>query len=38
MTEVGSVYGEALYTLAREDNLSKVILEQLRTLDGCFAG
>ena len=38
MTEVGSVYGEALYTLAREENLSKVILEQLRTLDGCFAG
>ncbi len=37
MTEVGSVYGEALYSLAREEGLSQVILEQLKTLDGCFA-
>ena len=36
MTEVGSVYGEALYSLAREEGLSKVILEQLKVLDACF--
>ena len=37
MTGVGSVYGEALYTLAREEGLSQAILQQLKTLDGCFA-
>lgn len=37
MTEVGSVYGEALYTLAREEGMSQVILQQLKTLDSCFA-
>ena len=37
MTEVGSVYGEALYSLARDENLSKVILSQLTTLDTCFS-
>lgn len=37
MTEVGSVYGEALYTLAKEEGLGAVILQQLKTLDGCFA-
>ena len=37
MTGVGSVYGEALYSLAREENLSQVILEQLNVLDGCFS-
>ena len=37
MTGVGSVYGEALYTLAREENLSQVILQQLKVLDSCFA-
>lgn len=37
MTEVGSVYGEALYSLAREEGLSQVILQQLKTLDGCFS-
>lgn len=36
MTEVGSVYGEALYTLAREEGLSKTILEQLKVLDQSF--
>lgn len=36
MTEVGSVYGEALYSLARDEGLSKVILGQLSTLDACF--
>jgi len=37
MTGVGSVYGEALYTLAREEGLSEAILQQLKVLDGCFA-
>ena len=37
MTEAASVYGEALYSLAREEGLSQVILEQLKTLDSCFA-
>ena len=37
MTGVGSVYGEALYTLAREEGLSQAILEQLKVLDNCFA-
>ena len=36
MTEVGNVYGEALYTLARDEDLSKTILEQLRVLDRSF--
>ena len=36
MTEVGNVYGEALYTLARDEGLSKAILEQLRVLDRSF--
>lgn len=36
MTEVGNVYGEALYTLARDEGLSKTILEQLRVLDRSF--
>ena len=37
MTGVGSVYGEALYTLAREEGLSETILQQLKVLDSCFA-
>ena len=37
MTGVGSVYGEALYTLAREEGLSQAILQQLKVLDSCFA-
>lgn len=36
MSEVGSVYGEALYSLAREEDLSETILRQLKTLDSCF--
>lgn len=36
MTEVASVYGEALYGLAKEDGLSQVILQQLGLLQGCF--
>ena len=37
MTGAGSVYGEALYTLAREEGLSEPILQQLKVLDSCFA-
>ena len=36
MTGVGSVYGEALYTLAREEGLSEAILQQLKVLDNSF--
>lgn len=36
MTQVGSVYGEALYALARDEDLSSLILEELRVLDGVF--
>lgn len=36
MTQVGSIYGEALYSLAHDEGLSEVILEQLNTLAGCF--
>lgn len=37
MSRAGSVYGEALYSLAREEGLSQVILRQLDVLDSCFA-
>ena len=37
MTEVASVYGEAMYGLAKEEGLSQVVLSQLKTLDSCFA-
>jgi F-type H+-transporting ATPase subunit delta len=36
MTGVGSVYGEALYSLAREEGLCETVLQQLKVLDGCF--
>lgn len=36
MTEVGSVYGEALYGLCLEEGLSKTVLEQLSALDQSF--
>lgn len=36
MTEVGSVYGETLYSLAREEGFADIILQQLKTLDSCF--
>lgn len=37
MTGVGNVYGEALYTLAKDEGLSQIILSQLTMLDGCFS-
>lgn len=36
MTEVGSVYGEALYTLAREEGLCEAIWDELKVLDRSF--
>ena len=36
MTQVGSVYGEALYSLALEDKLTGSILSELEVLDQCF--
>ncbi len=36
MTQVGSVYGESLYCLAAEENLSKAILDELLVLQQSF--
>ena len=36
MTQVGSVYGEALYTLALEESITGKILEELNVLNQCF--
>ena len=36
MTEAGSVYGESLYELAREEGLTKLIGEQLQVLQQSF--
>ena len=37
MTGVGSVYGEALYSLAKDENLSLPILEELTCLEAAFS-
>ena len=36
MTQVGNVYGEALYTLALEEQLAGSLLEELNVLSQCF--
>lgn len=36
-TQIGNVYGQALYSLAASENLSKDILEQLQVLSAGFA-
>lgn len=36
MTEIGNVYGEALYSLACEESKSEALLAQLAVLDDCF--
>ena len=36
MTEVGNVYGESLYELAKEENLTKLIGQQLTALQEAF--
>ena len=38
MTQIGSVYGQSLYELAKSESLSPEILEQLRALSESFAG
>lgn len=37
MTQVGTVYGQALYSLAKEERLSQAILEELKTLSAGFS-
>lgn len=37
MTQIGSVYAQALYDLAKEDGLCKEILEELKVLDESFS-
>lgn len=37
MTQIGSVYARALYDLAKEEDLSRTILEQLSVLDDSFS-
>ena len=37
MTEAASVYGEALYALAKDENKSELMLSQLKALDESFA-
>ena len=37
MTQVGNVYGQALYSLAKEEGLSSVILEELQVLKESFS-
>ena len=36
MTQIGSVYAQALYSLAREDSVCRQILDQLKVLDQSF--
>lgn len=36
MTDVGSIYGQALYDLAKSEALSKPIWEELKILNHCF--
>ena len=33
MTRIGNVYGEALYTLTQEENLSETVLQELTALE-----
>ena len=37
MTQIGNVYGEALYTLARDERLENQILDQLKVLEQSFS-
>ena len=36
MTEAATTYGQAMYDLAREENLSKQLLDELTALSGSF--
>lgn len=37
MNQIGSVYANALYSLAADENLSKTVLDELMTLDGIIS-
>ena len=37
MNRIGTVYGEGLYALAKEEGLEEEILRQLKVLEDCFA-
>jgi F0F1-type ATP synthase delta subunit len=37
MTQIGNVYGESLYELAKDENLAAEIGGQLKVLKDCFA-
>ena len=37
MTQIGTVYAQALYSLARDEGLDNAVLEQLKVLDQSFA-
>ena len=36
MTQIGNVYGESLYELAKDENLTAEIIAQLKVLKDCF--
>lgn len=36
MTEIGTVYGEALYTLCWDEGVSKTVLDELSVVETCF--
>ena len=36
MTEIGSVYGQALYDLAKSEGLAKAVWQEMQTLCHCF--
>ena len=36
MNRMGTVYGEGLYTLAKEEGLDEAVLQQLKVLSECF--
>ena len=37
MTQVGNVYGQALYSLAKDEGISNVVLEELQVLKKSFS-
>lgn len=37
MTRIGNVYGEAMYSLAREEDAAAAVLDELAVLEQCFA-
>ena len=36
MSQIGSVYGQALYSLSKDENLSDIVLQELTVLDASF--